>query len=51
MILAVAVLSRAYAGVKTYVSHQEQKELEAESEENTSVFTASADDIKSGFHG
>lgn len=50
MILAVAVLAvccGAYAGVKTYVSHQEQKELEAESEENTSVFTASADDIKS----
>ena len=50
MILAVAVLAvccGAYAGVKTYVSHQEQKESEAESEENTSVFTASADDIKS----
>lgn len=50
MILAVAVLTvccGAYAGVKTYVSHQEQKESEAESEENTSVFTASADDIKS----
>ena len=50
MILAVAVLAvccGAYEGVKTYVSHQEQKESEAESEENTSVFTASADDIKS----
>ena len=50
MILAVAVLAvccGAYAGVKTYVSHQEQKESEAESEENTSLFTASADDIKS----
>lgn len=50
MILAVAVLAvccGAYAGVKTYVSHQEQKESEAESEEKTSVFTASADDIKS----
>ena len=50
MILAVAVLAvccGAYAGVKTYVSHQEQKESEAESEENTSVFTASADYIKS----
>ena len=50
MVLAVAVLAvccGAYAGVKTYVSHQEQKESEAESEENTSVFTASADDIKS----
>ena len=50
MILAVAVLAvccGGYAGVKTYVSHQEQKESEAESEENTSVFTASADDIKS----
>ena len=50
MILAVAVLAvccGAYAGVKTYVSHQEQKESEAESEENTSVFTASADEIKS----
>ena len=46
MILAVAVLAvccGGYAGVKTYVSHQEQKE----SEESTSVFTASADDIKS----
>ena len=32
MILAVAVLAvccGAYAGVKTYVSHQEQKESEA----------------------
>ena len=50
MILAVAVLCvccGAYAGVKTYVAHQEQKESEEESEENTSVFTASADDIKS----
>ena len=50
MILAVAVLAvccGGYVGVKTYVSHQEQKESEAESEENTSVFTASADDIKS----
>ena len=50
MILAVAVLAvccGAYAGVKTYVSHQEQKESEEESEESTSVFTASADDIKS----
>ncbi len=50
MILAVAVLAvccGAYAGVKTYVSHQEQKESEEESEESTSVFTASADNIKS----
>ena len=50
MILAVAVLAvccGGYAGVKTYVSHQEQKESEEESEESTSVFTASADDIKS----
>lgn len=50
MILAVAVLvvcCGAYAGVKTYVSHQEQKESEEESEESTSVFTASADNIKS----
>ena len=50
MILAVAVLAvccGAYAGVKTYVYHQEQKESEEESEESTSVFTASADDIKS----
>ena len=50
IILAVAVLAvccGAYAGVKTYVSHQEQKESEEESEESTSVFTASADDIKS----
>lgn len=50
MILAVAVLCvccGVYAGVKTYVAHQEQKESEEESEESTSVFTASADDIKS----
>ena len=50
MILAVAVLAvccGAYAGVKTYVYHQEQKESEEESEESTSVFTASADNIKS----
>ena len=50
MILAVAVLGiccGAYAGVKTYVAHQEQKESEEESEESTTVFTASTDDIKS----
>lgn len=50
MILAVAVLGiccGAYAGVKTYVAHQEQKKSEEESEESTTVFTASTDDIKS----
>ena len=50
MILAVVVLGvccGAYAGVKTYVAHQEQKESEEESEESTTVFTASTDDIKS----
>ena len=51
MILAVAVLvvcCGAYAGVKTYVSHQEQKESEEEEEESsTTVFSASADDIES----
>ena len=50
MILAVAVLGiccGAYAGVKTYVAHQEQKESEEESEESTTVFTASTDNIKS----
>lgn len=50
MILAVAVLvvcCGAYAGVKTYVSHQEQKESEEEEESNTTVFSASADDIES----
>ena len=50
MVLAVVVLGvccGAYAGVKTYVAHQEQKESEEESEESTTVFTASTDDIKS----
>ena len=50
MILAVAVLGiccGAYAGVKTYVAHQEQKESEEDSEESTTVFTASTDNIKS----
>ena len=50
MILAVVVLGvccGAYAGVKTYVAHQEQKESEEDSEESTTVFTASTDDIKS----
>ena len=50
MILAVAVLvvcCGAYAGVKNYVSHQEQKESEEEEESSTTVFSASADDIES----
>lgn len=50
MVLAVVVLGvccGAYAGVKTYVAHQEQKESEEDSEENTTVFTASTDNIKS----
>ena len=50
MILAVAVLAvccGAYAGVKNYVSHQEQKESEEEEESSTTVFSASADDIES----
>ena len=50
MILAVVVLGvccGAYAGIKTYVAHQEQKESEEDSEESTTVFTASTDDIKS----
>ena len=33
--------------VKTYVAHQEQKESEEDSEESTTVFTASTDNIKS----
>ena len=44
MVLAVVVLGvccGAYAGVKTYVAHQEQKESEEDSEESTTVFTAS----------
>ena len=50
MVIAVAVLvvcCGAYAGVKTYVAHQEQKESEEDSEESTTVFTASTDNIKS----
>ena len=50
MVLAVVVLGvccGAYAGVKTYVAHQEQKESEEDSEESTTVFTASTDNIKS----
>lgn len=50
MVLAVVVLGvccGAYAGVKTYVVHQEQKESEEDSEESTTVFTASTDNIKS----
>ena len=50
MVLAVVVLGvccGAYAGVKTYVAHQEQKESEEDSEESTPVFTASTDNIKS----
>ena len=50
MVLAVVVLGvccGAYAGVKTYVAHQEQKESEEDSEGSTTVFTASTDNIKS----
>ena len=50
MVLAVVVLGvccGAYAGVKTYVAHQDQKESEEDSEESTTVFTASTDNIKS----
>ena len=50
MILAVVVLGvccGAYAGVKTYVAHQEKEESKEEAEESTTVFTASTDDIKS----
>ena len=50
MVIAVAVLvvcCGAYAGVKTYVAKQEQKESEEENEEKTTVFSASADDIQS----
>ena len=48
MVLAVVVLGvccGAYAGVKTYVAHQEQKESEEDSEESTTVFTASMTSI------
>lgn len=50
MVLAVVVLGvccGAYVGVKTYVAHQEKKESEEDSEESTTVFTASTDNIKS----
>lgn len=50
MIIAVAVLAvccGGYAGVKTFVAKQEAKEESEEKSEKTSVFTASADDIKS----
>ena len=50
MIIAVAVLvvcCGGYAGVKTFVAKQEAKEESEEESEKTSVFTASADDIKS----
>ena len=50
MILAVVVLGvccGAYAGVKTYVAHQEKEESKEEAEESTTVFTASTDNIKS----
>ena len=50
MIIAVAVLAvccGGYAGVKTFVAKQEAKEESEEESEKTSVFTASADDIKS----
>lgn len=51
MLLAAAVLvvcCGAYAGVKSYVSSQEQKEAEAEEEEESvTVFSASSDDIQS----
>lgn len=50
MIIAVAVLAvccGGYAGVKTFVAKQEAKEESEEESEKTSVFTASAEDIKS----
>ena len=50
LIIAVAVLAvccGGYAGVKTFVAKQEAKEESEEESEKTSVFTASADDIKS----
>ena len=50
MVIAVAVLvvcCGAYAGVKTYVAHQEKEESKEEAEESTTVFTASTDNIKS----
>lgn len=50
MIIAVAILAvccGGYAGVKTFVAKQEAKEESEEKSEKTSVFTASADDIKS----
>ena len=50
MILAVVVLGvccGAYAGVKTYVTHQEKEKSEEESKDSTTVFTASTDNIKS----
>lgn len=51
MLLAAAILvvcCGAYAGVKSYVSSQEQKEAEAEEEEESvTVFSASSDDIQS----
>ena len=50
MILAVVVLGvccGAYAGVKTYVAHQEKEESKEEAEESTTVFTTSTDNIKS----
>ena len=50
MIIAVAVLAvccGGYAGVKTFVAKQEAKAESEDDSEKTSVFTASADDIKS----
>lgn len=51
MLLAAAVLvvcCGAYAGVTSYVASQEQKESEADDEEETvTVFSASADDVRS----
>ena len=50
LIIAGAVLAvccGGYAGVKTFVAKQEAKEESEEESEKTSVFTASADDIKS----
>jgi hypothetical protein len=48
-IAALAVLSGAYIGVKTYVEKQEEKEQESleEEETTTNVFSASADSIES----
>lgn len=50
MLLAAAVLvvcCGVYAGITSYVASQEQTESEADEEETTTVFSASADDVRS----